>query len=79
MGSRPYKDEKESIGMYAVFGCRLPIAVVSQTYPGNAKMYPTFPPPQAALVNAAAGDKGFWVEWCSSDEVRLRQREGNPH
>ena len=61
------------------FGCCLPIAVVSQAYPGNAKMCPGFPPPQAALVTAAAGDKGLWVVWCSSDEVRLRHREGNPH
>ena len=56
------------------FGCRLPIAVVSQAYPGNAEMYPGFPPPQAALVTAAGGDKGLWVVWCNSDEVRLRQR-----
>ena len=61
------------------FGCRLPIAVVSQAYPGNAEMCPGFPPPQAALVTAASGDKGLWVVWCSSEEVRLRQREGNPH
>ena len=34
---------------------------------------------RAVLVTAAAGDNGLWVVWCSSDEVRLRQREGNPH
>ena len=61
------------------FGCRLPIAVVSLACPGNAEMCPGFPPPQVALVTAAAGDKGLWVVWCSSDEVRLRHREGNPH
>ena len=49
------------------FGCRLPIAVVSQAYPGNAEMCLGFPPPKAALVTAAAGDKGLWVVWCSSD------------
>ena len=32
--------------------------------------------PQAALVTAAAGDKGLRVVWCSSDEVRLRQKGG---
>ena len=31
------------------FGCRLPVAVVSQAYPGNAVICPGFPPPQAAL------------------------------
>ena len=50
------------------FGCRLPI-----------EMCPGFPPPQAALVTAAAGDKGLRVVWCNSDEVMLWQREGNPH
>ena len=49
--------------------CRFPIAVVSQAYPGNAEMCPGFPPPQAAFVTAAAGDKGLWVVWCSSGEV----------
>ena len=31
------------------FGCRLPVAVVSQAYPGNGEICPGFPPPQAAL------------------------------
>ena len=31
------------------FGCRLPVAVVSQANPGNAEICPGFPPPQAAL------------------------------
>ena len=31
------------------FGCHLPIAVVSQEYPGNAEICPGFPPLQAAL------------------------------
>ena len=46
------------------FGCRLPVVVVSQAYPGNdrhipgnAKICPSFPPPQEALrkilINAA--------------------------
>ena len=30
------------------FGCRIPVAVVSQAYPGNAEICPGFPP-QAAL------------------------------
>ena len=41
------------------FGCPLPIAVLSQAYPGNAEMCPGFPPPDAALVTAAAGDKAL--------------------
>ena len=61
------------------FGCRLPIAMVSQAYPWNAELCLGFPPSKAALVTAAARDKGLWVVWCSSDEVRLRHREGNPH
>ena len=31
------------------FGCRLPVAMVSQAYPGNAEICPGFSPPQAAL------------------------------
>ena len=31
------------------FGCRIPVAVISQAYPGNAEICPGFPPPQAAL------------------------------
>ena len=31
------------------FRCRLPVAVVSQAYPGNAEICHGFPPPQAAL------------------------------
>ena len=60
-------------------GCCRPVAVVSQAYPGNAEMCPGFPPPQAALVTAAAGDNELWVVRCSSDEIRLRQKKGNPH
>ena len=31
------------------FGCRLPVALVSHAYTGNAEICPGFPPPQAAL------------------------------
>ena len=31
-----------------------------------------FPSPQVALVTVAYGEKGFWVVWCNSGEVRLR-------
>ena len=31
------------------FGCRIPVVVVSQEYPGSAEICPGFPPPQAAL------------------------------
>ena len=63
--------------MYAVW--LLPFGrVVSQAYSGNAEMCPGIPPSQAALVTAAAGDKGLWVVWCISDEVRQRG-VGDPH
>ena len=75
MGSRPVRDEKNPSECMQ-FGCRLPIAVVSQAYPKNAEMCPGFPPPQAALITAAAGNKVLWVVWCSNDKVRLRQKGG---
>ena len=31
------------------FGFRIPVAVVSQAYPGNAEICPGFPSPQTAL------------------------------
>ena len=37
-----------------------------------AEMCPGFPPPQATLVTVASGEKGLWVVWCNSGEVRLR-------
>ena len=45
----------------------------------EAEMCSGFPPPKAALVTIASWEKGFWVVWCNSGEVRVRTREGNPH
>ena len=36
----------------------------------DAEICPGFPPPKAALVTVASGEKGLWVQ---------AQREGNPH
>ena len=33
-----------------------------------------FPPPQAALLTVASGKKGFWVLWCNSAEVRVKEQ-----
>ena len=38
-------------------------------------MCPGFPPPEAALVTVASGEKGLWVVWCNSGEVRFKERE----
>ena len=52
-GSSPARDKiciwKKNPSECMWFGCRLPVAVVSQAYPGNAEICPGFPPPQAAL------------------------------
>ena len=37
-------------------------------------MCPGFPPPQAALVTVASVEKGLWVVWCNSCEVRFKKR-----
>ena len=56
-------------------GCRQADAVVSQTYPGYAEICPGFPPPQAARVTVASGEKGLWVVWYDSDVVKVQGRE----
>ena len=56
-------------------GCRQTDAVVSQAYPGYAEICPGFPPPQAARVTVASGEKGLWVVWCDSDVVKAQGRE----
>ena len=33
-----------------------------------------FPPPQAALVTVASGEKGLWVVWCISGEIRVKEQ-----
>ena len=35
----------------------------------DAEICPGFPPPQAALVTVASGEKELWVVWCNSGEV----------
>ena len=52
-------------------GCRQADAVVSQAYPGYAEICPGFPPPQAARVTVASGEKGLWVVWYNSDVVKV--------
>ena len=37
-------------------------------------MYSGFPPPQAALVTVASGEKGLWVVWCNSGEIRVKKQ-----
>ena len=40
----------------------------------DAEMCHGFPPPQAALVIVASGEKGLWVVWCNSGEVRFKEQ-----
>ena len=40
----------------------------------DAEMCPGFPPSQAALVTVASGEKGLWVVWCNSGEVRFNEQ-----
>ena len=40
----------------------------------DAEICPGFPPPKAALVTVAFGEKGLWVVWCNSGEVMLSLR-----
>ena len=53
-------------------GYRQADAVVSQAYPGYAEICPGFPPPQAAHVTVASGEKGLWVVWYNSDVVKVK-------
>ena len=53
-------------------GCRQVDAVVSQAYPGYAEICPGFPPPQAARVTVASGEKGLLVVWYNSDVVKVK-------
>ena len=42
-------------------GCHRADPMVSQAYSRDAEIWPGFPPPQAALVSVAYGEKGLWV------------------
>ena len=46
--------------------------MVSQAYPGYARICPGFPSPQAARVTVASGVKGLWVVWYNSDMVKVK-------
>ena len=41
----------------------------------DAEMCSGFPPRQAALVSVASGEKGLWVAWCNSGEVKEQGME----
>ena len=36
---------------------------------------PGFPPPQAACVTVASGEKGLWVVWYDNDVVKVKAQE----
>ena len=38
-----------------------------------------FPPPKAALVTVASGEKGLWVVWCNSGKVRVKEQGREIH
>ena len=40
----------------------------------DAEMFSGFPPPQAALVTVASGEKGLWVVWCNSGKIRVKEQ-----
>ena len=40
----------------------------------DAAMCSGFPPPQAALVTVASGEKGRWVVWCNSGGFRVKEQ-----
>ena len=40
----------------------------------NAEMCSGFPPPQAALDTVASGEKGLWVVWCNSGNIRVKEQ-----
>ena len=44
-----YMEKKKNPSECMWFDCRLPVVVVSQAFPGNAEICPSFPLPQAAL------------------------------
>ena len=55
--------EVTSVGMYVVW--------LSPAISRDAEMCSGFPPPQAPLVTVASGEKGLWVVWCNSGEIRV--------
>ena len=63
------------MGMYMVWlspaGCRGFTAIFWE-----AEMCSGFPPPRTALVTVASGEKGLWVVWCNSGEVRVKEQGG---
>ena len=45
----------------------------------DAEMCSGFPPPQAALVTVSSGEKGLWVVWCNSGEIRDKEQGREIH
>ena len=46
--------------------------MVAQAYPRYAEICPGFPPPQAARITVAFGEKGLWVVWYDSNVVKVK-------
>ena len=40
----------------------------------DAEICPGFPPPQAALVTGASGEKGLWSVSCNRGEIRVKEQ-----
>ena len=57
------------------FGCRLPVAVVSQAYPGNVNTCSGFPPPQVALRIILSNEGGAGERERERERERDRERE----
>ena len=53
-------------------GCRQADAVISQACPGYAEICSGFPPPQAARVTVASGEKGLCVVRYNNDVVKVK-------
>ena len=45
--------------------------MVSQAHPRYAELCPGFPPPQAARVTVASGEKGLWVVWYNIGRILI--------
>ena len=57
--------------MYVVWRCRCGgFTGISRV----AEMCPGFPSHQTALVTVVSREKGLWVVWCNSGEVRFKKQ-----
>ena len=70
--------EVRSVGMYVVWlsptGCGGFTGIIRE-----AEMCSGFPPPKVALVTVTSGEKGLWVVWCNSGEVRVKEQGREIH